>query len=1030
MSVLVGLTLVLPPWQSQPAHAAAPGVRIDLAQSSPDSAIGSDLTLTATVTWTGGESPVPPNGWYVEFTGTGGDAPWSSGPVVTAGGVATYTRTSPVTMSETITARLATPGCTPESATVTHEWWEPEITVLEENENSTVGTRFELTGFVTRGADPVPDAAVRVVVDNRTADVADQDLEAATDEAGTFTVSWTGATPSIERVTASATAAGGFTATTVTAHTWSGSDPVVASLAIRAADERRVADRLTATASYDLLGEASDPDIRFWTDQSWLGPTSSDSETSTADFDYAGRSAAGWGIMGVRSSETGLHRAQAAYWWQPTITFLAPDSQSASGQAYQATVLVTDRGNPVEGMYLDFSTPGDEFPFDHDTTNSDGIASVPVTAPPGAPLTIVATEGHDETSPPLPPLHTPAERSTTHRWVSVPGVPTVDLRFVSSSEDDELADSRVGTRVPFTARITSGSNPLQGWDVAFDVDGEAAGTATTNASGDAVLPISRTTESYAEITATVVIAGCGTRSAETDHYWWETQLDLTPKAAAAPARRAVTFTAEVARTIPDSDGRGFAGDGGTRDGVGGAAIPAGMIALPDQLIRFTMSSQSCTLPVAISEDETNDDGIATVTMSRDGPSIDSVRAEEVGVFDPAVDTTSHAWSRPDPVPRSVSLTQSSQESRAGTDVTIEATVHDTAGPDGRAPAGVPVTFLGVSPTRTVTTDGDGIARTTIRGTGTSPTTVTATAPFGCGVVPSLPLVHHWYVPTLELLPPTATWTTGETATVTARLTHDGAPVIGQAVELTIDHSTTGVATETPTRSTGIDGTAVFPWSRTQSGTDDLTAIEVIDVLPQQASATHRWQAPPVTPPVTPAPETPPPVTPPPTTPPPVITEPPVTNEPSPEPSASENPTKPPPPPKTPESPTDLPATSTLVDGPEVGRPGADIELSGRGCNAGQHLTVRLGDTELGRTRAAADGTFYLRAVVPDLRLGRYVLHSTCGTTIGDPNVDITSPQVDKARAGIAAVGVTTAATFAFFVLVIKGIISFLPRQPM
>jgi hypothetical protein len=90
--------------------------------------------------------------------------------------------------------------------------------------------------------------------------------------------------------------------------------------------------------------------------------------------------------------------------------------------------------------------------------------------------------------------------------------------------------------------------------------------------------------------------------------------------------------------------------------------------------------------------------------------------------------------------------------------------------------------------------------------------------------------------------------------------------------------------------------------------------------------------------------------------------------------------------------------------------------------------ISLGDLALGRTRAAADGTFYLRAAVPDLPLGRYLINSSCGTTIGDPNVDITAPQVNRAMASIAAAGVTTASTFAFFLLLVKGILSFLPRR--
>jgi hypothetical protein len=119
-----------------------------------------------------------------------------------------------------------------------------------------------------------------------------------------------------------------------------------------------------------------------------------------------------------------------------------------------------------------------------------------------------------------------------------------------------------------------------------------------------------------------------------------------------------------------------------------------------------------------------------------------------------------------------------------------------------------------------------------------------------------------------------------------------------------------------------------------------------------------------------------------------------------------------------------------VNGPEVGRPGGDIQVAGTGCRPGEAVIVRLGDTQLGTTRAAGDGTFYLRAVVPDLALGRYVIHSSCGKPIGDPNVDITAPQVNKGLAGIAAVGATTASTFVFFLLVAKGIISFLPRRKL
>jgi hypothetical protein len=1029
VTALVAVALVLPPFESQPASAAPSAVRVALTQSSADSAIGSELTLTATVIWSGGASPQPPGGWYVEFTGSA-DGGWSSGPIQTVGSVATYHRTSPIAQTETITARLATPGCSAESTPVTHEWWEPEITLDEEDATTPVNVAFELTGFVTRGADPVPGATVRVTVTSFAPDpddpydidvVRDETvLEATTADGGEFAVSLPGRPPSIDKIVATATTAGGFSARTVTTHSWSDADSATQSLTLTADSEARVPDELLAIAQFRPADAAAG--IRFLTDQGWMAPNT-ESSAGEARYNYAGQPAEDWAGLGVRTSPTGLHRARIAYWWQPIITFVAPDSRSVNGQSYPATVVVTGRGTPIADMRLAFTARGNGTQYA--TTDAEGIATVPIIGQAGESLTIDVEESADES--------VPATGSTTHTWANSPAANAIGVTL--DPRDNERSESRVGTEVPFVARVTSGGNPSQNWDVTFAIDGEELGTVATDAVGEAVMPVSRATESYSQITATVAIAGCGVQAAQVNHYWWASQLDLTPKATTSPARRDVTFTAEVARTVFDD----FEEDPADGEGVAAAAIPEGMVALPDQLIRFTMSSQSCVLPVVVREDRTGDDGIAAVTLSRDGPTIDSVRAEEVGVFDPAVDTTTHTWGIPETLPLSIALSQSSEVSRAGTAVTFTATVHDTDGPDGQARAGVPVTFLGVSPSRTALTNSEGVARMTLPGTGTAPTAVTASAPFGCGVVLSGPITHRPFVPTLELSPTIATSTTGETATVIARLSNGPAPVIGQAIELTIDSSTPGESTRKLTRPSRGDGTAEFSWTRTKAGTDDLVAVEVVRVLPQQDSATHIWEDPP--PPVTPPPVTPPPVTPPPVTPPPntppAITPPPpdITETPGTEPTTddpsepSEAPTSPPPPPPS-EPPNNLPATSTLVDGPEVGRPGADIQVSGTGCSAGQTLSVLLGDTELGTTRAAADGTFYLRAVVPDLPLGRYIIHSTCGKTIGDPNVDITSPQVDKAIGAIAAVGVTTASTFAFFLLIAKGVISFLPRRPM
>jgi hypothetical protein len=103
-------------------------------------------------------------------------------------------------------------------------------------------------------------------------------------------------------------------------------------------------------------------------------------------------------------------------------------------------------------------------------------------------------------------------------------------------------------------------------------------------------------------------------------------------------------------------------------------------------------------------------------------------------------------------------------------------------------------------------------------------------------------------------------------------------------------------------------------------------------------------------------------------------------------------------------------------------------IDGKGCRPGQRVIITLGDIRLGTVRAASDGSFQLQAVVPVLPLGRYPIRSSCGRTLGDSNVDITEPQGDRGAARIAAAGVTTASTFVFFVLLIKGAISFLPRR--
>ena len=895
---------------------------------------------------------------------------------------------------------------------MTHEWWRSEIEATTSGATRVGGT-FTLRGRVLRSGQAVGAAQVLIIVRNDANDAQVESLSATTETSGAFAVSWTSLTPRIEEVTISATGTGGFTADAITHHAWSAGS-ATDTLTIEAlADVRVGASLLVRSQLIRGTDPVLNPPIEFLTSDGWRPSNVNDGPDTEARFLSGTLTSPGGTVSyGVRTAEDGLHLSSRARWWQPLITFVAPDSRSTVGQEYPATVVVTDNGVPMPGVELTFSASGSE--YDTVITDDEGRASAPYEPEPAAARveSISVAEVLDEDDDPPGGDPVPATAITSHTWAGEPAAFGVDLTLTQPSED-----SRVGNGVRLTATVSDDGNLLRDWDVQFrNYDGDDLGLATTGEEGTASVVVTQSTESSVYLVATVQVEGCGSESAAVTHYWWLPELDLTPEEASAPARRNVVFTAELTRPDPSD-----------------SPVP-----VPSQAIRFTQTSQSCDLPVVIVEATTDPDGIVSAPLSRDGPSIDEVRAEEVGVVDPQGDSTTHTWGNPDPPPLSIALGQSTPSSRAGSEITITATVFDADRPNGRAGSGIPVTFLGVSPSRTVDTDNQGEARLTVTGTGTSPTTVTATAPFGCGVVLSPPITHQWFVPSLLLVPDNGVTTVGDTAYVTARLRNGAAPVPGQAIELTIDSSTPSVDTITRTATTAPNGEATFDWTRDEAGVDTLTAAETNPVQPQQDTASHTWESPPPKP-DTPSPQ--PPTTPPPTTPVPdtptpfedsesPTSAPPTSVPPTSPPPTSAPPTSPPPtsaPPTSP--PPDLPATSKLVDGPEVGRPGGDIEVSGTGCRAGEALAVRLGDTELGTTRAAADGTFYLRAAVPDLPLGRYLINATCGRTIGDPNVDITEPQVNQSPSAIAAIGATTASTFVFFVLIIKGIISFLPRRP-
>jgi len=1040
--ILAGIALGLPPLSPPPAAAAPSDVILTLTQSSTNSAIGTEVTLTATLTAPAGPLPELTGGWFVAFSGNR-NGEWSSGPIRAVNGVAIYRITRPTAATETITARVANPDCNATDMTdsVTHEWWIPEILLDEGSANASTleGDRFVLSGTVRRGDGIVPGATVEVAVNGLDDTVGPQRLPATANADGEFEVSWDRADAYLEEVTITATGPDGFQADLVTSHVWNTEEGF--DLRLSANTSPRLGDDLFASTELFVDDEeqnlANYAPVNYWDDNEWV-------ETDTDDFSYLYPTSTtpGWQVLGVQTVDIPVQGGLAARWSQPTITFVTPDSSTIGNATHTAAVIVSDQGRPLPYTWLEFRVTGESEPR-YVLTDLDGMAGVDVEGEAGDSKTIEVTEDLGEEGPDVEP----ATASTTHTWVNLADG---DLNITLTAPEE----SRVGTEVPFVAHVTDeDDNPVPNWNVDFNRDWDTLlATVATDAQGDARFTVSRNTEQAIWIRA-VASVGCTEHWDWAYHYWWATALDLTPdqttpERTVTPARQPVTFSADVARTLPpnasggiDLEGRSAADSASPRNSpptsppparptaemrgpVSVAAIPPNMIALPGQLVRFTMTSQSCDLPVAVAQATTNSAGRAEVTMTRSGPGIDNVKAEEVGVFKPASDTTTHKWT---PTPLSIALTQSSSLSRAGTSVTMTATVYER--PNVRAAAGTPVTFLGTTPSRTVKTNKNGVAKLTFTGKGTATSVISATTPYGCGVVESPEIRHRWFVPELVLTPSTATSTTGNQASVTARLTHDGDAVGGQEIELTINHSVSGQPTRTITKKTDdAAGEATFTWTRSVAGTDELTATEQVDVQPQRDTAEHIWEAPPVTPPPTVITEPPVTITEPPT-------EPPITDEPSEEPTEeptdepTDEPTEEPTTEPTEEPTDDLPATSTMVDGPEVGRPGGDIQLSGTGCKRGEQVTVNLGDRELGKTRAAGDGSFYLRAAVPDLPLGRYVIHSSCGTTIGDPNVDITAPQVDRAGGALATAGLTTGSILVFFVLVAKGVISFLPRRP-
>ncbi len=742
-----------------------PAVIISLTQSSPDSRINVPITFTATVAF--GDNGAADAGldWYVEFRGTG-DRGWSSGPVAVDDGQATYERASAIAQTESVTAVIVGGDCDAlASNAVTHTWWIPTIT-LTPDERSEVGSGpASVTATLRHGSARVVGQRVRLRVVNYFTNEVVLDEPRTTDDQGEITISWTTDAEAFEQIFATEDVPEGA-ATKRTTHIWYEDRAFPDALAVRFPDrDLRVGTFLPTTATLSAVdGEDPPQQIDFFVIRE---DTAAWEEASVADgaatFDYV-RTEPGPGSPLARSPGTGMV-AKSTEWWRPTLSLTTPGSSTVVGRTYTQMATLSHDGIPVVGADLTFVWGLDE--SDHATTDAQGQASMSWTQDEIGTEDVVVYE--------TAALDDRQSAETRHSWVVAPGGDQVSVGLSQVN-----AAGRVGSGVQLSATVTVDGDPLEGWDVTFAGAGIDAKTAPTNAAGRASVTVSSPAALITDITATAGISGCTAAvSPSVRHQWWRPSVELRPRNTASPAREAATFTATV--SYLDVDER--------------------TVAVPGQLVHFTMRSQDCAQPVVVRPARTNAAGVATVPLTRDGPSTDTVTAEEIGVVGPASDQTSHSWGSPDPPPLSITLDQSETPSRAGTTAQVTVTVHDADRTDGLAPARVPVTLLGVTPggSNPKPTNRRGEVRFTFTSTDTTPTTLSASAPFGCGIVLSPPIIHEWFVPELSLTPSSGTSTTGQTATVTARLTHEGHGVANQEIELTIDNSEPAESTAKPTK---------------------------------------------------------------------------------------------------------------------------------------------------------------------------------------------------------------------------------------
>jgi hypothetical protein len=86
--------------------------------------------------------------------------------------------------------------------------------------------------------------------------------------------------------------------------------------------------------------------------------------------------------------------------------------------------------------------------------------------------------------------------------------------------------------------------------------------------------------------------------------------------------------------------------------------------------------------------------------------------------------------------------------------------------------------------------------------------------------------------------------------------------------------------------------------------------------------------------------------------------------------------------------------ATLTPETASSQPGADLSVSGSGCQPGQGVALLLGTTVLGDGTADLSGRYTVRAMVPDVPLDRYTLRALCGETSAEVPLDLVHNQSD------------------------------------